>query len=349
MRSLLCGTAVLASLAVLAGAPAPAAPTPVGGPRPAPLEKYLPDDTDALLVVNVRQVLASPMAKKGLDKQVAALINHPAAQSYLKDAGFDPLKDIDRVIVCAGRSCWSDDENGREDGPFVLFQGRFDVAKARAKMAQLAADKKGTVHAFPDGKAYLLDEDGPYIAPLDSGNLLITGRKALVAEALAKAAGKRTTKLAKRQTIAEIKKLKADVAVQAFVLESTIVHSSRSTFKDAKGGKAVFRVKHTTLGEEGFKSIHLTINVKDDARGSVALTVKGPALFKAKADEFTEGLAEVRRALSRQAMREPKLAPIARFLDGVMLSTGGQTITLQGVVDYDTAKALLAEFVASVR
>jgi hypothetical protein len=349
MCSLLSLAAGFAALALLPGViAAPAGLRQVVGPKAPPLEKYLLDDTDCLLVIDVKQVLASPMVKKGLHKQIEALVDNPAAQLFLKDAGFDPLKDVDRVIVCVGRSCWSGDELGREDGPFILVRGRFDVPKARARMARLAADKVGRLLDLPHGKAILF-EPGPYVAPLDSTTLLITGKKALVADALAKAAGKKATKLANQQAVAEIKKLKANVTVQAFALESTIQSTTRSSFKDAKGRPLGFRVKHYTLGDGGFRSAHVAVTVKDEARGSVVLTVKDRALLKAKAEGLDKVLRETRMFLGQQAMRDPKKVPIARFCDGILLTTQDETITLQGAASVDLAPALLDQVMEAVR
>src|SRR4051794_6457376 len=68
--------------------------------RAADLDPYVPGDTTALLVINARQALDSPVVKKyALDKVQAALKQSAEAQRLLTAAGVDPLKDVDRILV----------------------------------------------------------------------------------------------------------------------------------------------------------------------------------------------------------------------------------------------------------
>src|SRR5262249_43833652 len=124
MRSLPPCRAGLLALALVAAAPAaPAAPVPAQAPVP-PLGKYLPDDTDFVAVVNVKQVVASPLFSKHFLKMAEAALKGEQAQRFLKGAGLDPLKDVDRVLVVLSRSCWNDARPGRNEGPVFIFQGR---------------------------------------------------------------------------------------------------------------------------------------------------------------------------------------------------------------------------------
>src|SRR5919202_323461 len=107
MRSITGVRVALAALTLLGFTlAAPSAPVPrPGGPSVPKLEKYLLDDTDFVLLVNVKQVLSSPMYKKNFEKLVEEFLKQPAAQAILQDAGFDPLKDVEWAAVYTGRSC----------------------------------------------------------------------------------------------------------------------------------------------------------------------------------------------------------------------------------------------------
>src|SRR5947207_11717491 len=86
------GTRVLA-LGLAAALLAPAA-------RAADVDKYLPKDTEQISVINVRQILGSALLKKvGLDNIREALKANEEVAGTLKGLGFDPLKDIDRIIA----------------------------------------------------------------------------------------------------------------------------------------------------------------------------------------------------------------------------------------------------------
>ena len=94
----------LLCLAVLAAAvPARAAPVPIHKGK-AGLGKYLLNDTDQVAVVEVKRVLASPLFTKHFRMTVQAALKGDAVVKVFKDTGFDPLKDLDRVILAGGRS-----------------------------------------------------------------------------------------------------------------------------------------------------------------------------------------------------------------------------------------------------
>src|SRR5262245_7628761 len=111
--------------------PALAAPAPLDGAAGS-FEKYLPDASDGVICINVRQFLDSPLIKKaGLDKLLAS---DDATQNTLKALGIDPLKDIDRVILA------NDKEKGSD--AYFIAQGKFDLGKLGAAAELAAKDKK---------------------------------------------------------------------------------------------------------------------------------------------------------------------------------------------------------------
>src|SRR5579859_3836766 len=71
-----------------------AAPAPELGASGS-LEKYFPDDANAVLLVNVKAILTSPLYAKNFSKQVEGLLAMEQVKPFLKDCGFDPVKDID--------------------------------------------------------------------------------------------------------------------------------------------------------------------------------------------------------------------------------------------------------------
>src|SRR5689334_14245666 len=72
--------------------------------RTSDFEKYLLDDTDAVLTINVKQLVGSTAYTKNLQKKIEDQLKALPAQMVLKDSGFDPLKDIERVTLVTGRS-----------------------------------------------------------------------------------------------------------------------------------------------------------------------------------------------------------------------------------------------------
>src|SRR5438105_4660189 len=102
----LCGLA-----AALAAAPA----------RAGEVDKYLPEDTEVLVSVNVRQIVDSDLFKKyALEQARAALKDQEDVQDVLKELGLDPFKDLDRVLVAKP-------SGGEQDRGLVIAYGRFDL------------------------------------------------------------------------------------------------------------------------------------------------------------------------------------------------------------------------------
>jgi hypothetical protein len=328
----------------LVALPLLAAPVPKKEQAPA-IDKYLPDDTDGVLVVNVKQILDSPAYKKSFQKQLGDLIARDEVQKYLKDCGFDPLKDIERVVVCISKSCFAKEGGSgedRDDGPFILFQGKFDSAKVKAKMAAIAKDHPEVITSSeaPGGQTiYRIDRRGPYATLLDSSTVVIAGKKSHVLDALLKASGKKTTKLLYKELSAHLKKLKTDVSVQGIALEQMVMTSTYERVND--GGKGRFERRNIRLVDKGYKEALLSITVKDDARGSLTWQIKDPDKSKALNAELTAGLTQIRTEGQREAARRPEMAPLVRFFEGVTIKSKGNSIVMEGKADVEMVQALI--------
>jgi hypothetical protein len=89
------------------------------------LTDFFPAGTKVVLGINVRRVAKSPLAQAGLTQAKSQMQSQAAAADWLKLAslaGFDPLRDIDEVLVAT---------NGEGQNPplLIVASGRFDVAR----------------------------------------------------------------------------------------------------------------------------------------------------------------------------------------------------------------------------
>ena len=89
------------------------------------LTDFFPAGTKVVFGINVRKVAASPLAQAGLTQAKTQLQAQAAAADWLKIAslaGFDPLRDIDEVLVAT---------NGEGQNPpsLIVVTGRFDVER----------------------------------------------------------------------------------------------------------------------------------------------------------------------------------------------------------------------------
>jgi hypothetical protein len=333
----------LPALAALALAcPALAAPSPVATPAPfGHLDRYLPDDTDFVLLLNVKPVVTSPLFTKHLKKQVDTWLAHPLAKPWLKDLGVDPLKDVDRLIVANARSCYGD-KPGSSEGPLVLIVGRFDPAKVHAALDKAARAGAGGVHAHKSGKEkiYEFKGSGPsgsgFAAVLDRNTFLVAQRKDQVVEALAKSAGKKKTALKYRAIPAALKTFKPDVAVQAVGLGEMAL----GVAPPPPAGMPAAATVHT-LGEVGIKELRVTVRVKDDIKATVVLTAKADAEGKKLFQNITNGLNLIKPAIKVQADTNKEFAPFVKVVDSITSKTAGRTMTLEGVVTSEAIQGFI--------
>lgn len=156
--------------------------------RAAEVDAYLPEDSETVLNLNVRQILDSQIIKKNfLEPAQEALRGNDQVQDILKDLGFDPFKDLDRIVIAA--------PGGTEkDRGLVILHGRFDVAKFKTKGEQVAKDYSENlkIHKILGGKHVLYevnvpDMDDPlFVALAGRDTLLASPGKDYVVDALKK-------------------------------------------------------------------------------------------------------------------------------------------------------------------
>ncbi len=161
--------------------------------RAAEVDPYLPPDTESVLNLNVRQILDSDLIKKNKLVEMAqeALRGNDQVQDILNDLGFDPFKDLDRIVMAS--------PGGTEkDRGLVIVHGRFDVAKFKAKAEEVAKDDAEhlKIHKILGGKQLLYEVNVPdvdepiFVALVGRDTLLYSPGKDYVVDALKKTIGK---------------------------------------------------------------------------------------------------------------------------------------------------------------
>src|SRR3954468_15012654 len=159
--------------------------------RAAEVDVLLPAETEAVMFVNVKQILDSDLVKKYALGQIKQALQGNENQKLLKDLGLDPLKDIDRVTV----GSWG---KGPEDMEAVaIVRGRFDPEKLFAAAKDQAgknADKMAIVEEKVGDKTYKLvkitQDNQPkpfYVAVADEKTIVGANDKKLTTNILAAA------------------------------------------------------------------------------------------------------------------------------------------------------------------
>src|SRR5262249_10385759 len=104
-------------------------------------DKYLLDDTDAVLTVEVRQFFDSPLFKTNYPPPLQTALKGDSITTMGHSFGVDPCKDVDRVLMVHGESCHRLKGKNGDRGYFFIVRGRFDPTKAHARAAQMAKEQ----------------------------------------------------------------------------------------------------------------------------------------------------------------------------------------------------------------
>lgn len=318
------GLLVLALLASgLTARAAPAPPVTIS-----PVEKYLPDDTNAVAVLNVKQVLASPLFVKHYKKELEELLKNPAAADWLKDSGIDPLRDVQRATLFMARSV---DSMPPQAAVSLLLQGRFDTGKLRAKMKERAKALPEVVKIHGAGVNSLYEIDLPWLGPLfvgqvDRGTILLTFRKDAFDVMRDKAAGKKTA-LKYLALGRMLKDLNPGVSLVVVATRDTAFGVGYTTA--GIGTKRVSEVKYHTLGEDGIEGVQATATLAADFRFRAAVTAPNAAGAKAMAKRVSRSLKKAVAVSKELAAKAPDAAVVVKALEALKVRAAGATCIVE--------------------
>jgi hypothetical protein len=152
--------------------------------RAADVDRYLPNDAQLIVHVNLREVLDAPLTRMyALDELHATLQKHDEVRQTLDAFGLDPFRDLLSVTIGALPG---------DDKPIGLavIRGRFDPVRVRAAAEQYARDHPDQlkVHARKAVPVYeaVTEKRTAFAALLDREVLLVSSSRELLAGAIAR-------------------------------------------------------------------------------------------------------------------------------------------------------------------
>ncbi len=331
--------------------PAPAAPGPAAK---AVSEKYLPDDADAVLVVNVKDVAASPLYSRHYQKKLRELLQGEAVPKWLKDLGTALPRDVDRVTLVLGPGAFAGPDASTGSGPTIILEGRPVVLWDTVK--QLAKDMPQVVREQKIGDATVYEINNPpgtpagFAAMPDDKTLVLVLRKEHMAEVLDKAAGRKKTRLKSQALRDLLAALKPDLAIQFAATKDMVTgHSVTST---TVMGQQVTEVKNFTLADVGIDSVRGRFRPGEKLEGSVTLTARDEETAKRISQAATAGLDQFQASLKRTLENEtekqllPVLKAIRETLKTVKIASRGRDITFEGQAGAEALEGLPLLFMA---
>jgi hypothetical protein len=318
----------IGSLALAALALAPAAPA-----HAADIGKYLPNDTEGVLTVNVRQLLDAPLLQKNIAELKKKLQEGEPAK-ILTALGFDPLKDVETVTVAGPVS--------KEflEKSLVVITGKFDVAKfqkaaeehAKNDAEHLKITKLGNYKVWEvSGVAQPPFPDTLYATMVDKTTVLLSGNKDYLKDALAKADGKKTTEL--RKEIGRLLK-KADLKQTAVVLVEAagLANLDIPNVPEEKVKEALEKVKNLTLAVKLAKDVTIQLGIGTTGAGEA----------KKMAEELNKLLLLAPGLIALAGSDNPQIAPYVdvakKLIKATKVSSKESNLVIKTVLTQDLLK-----------
>lgn len=283
--------------------------------RAGEVDKYLPDDAEIVIMVNVKQLTDSSLVKKfALGKLKDAIRSNKEVTALLDAVGFDPLKDLTGISVgLKGIS-----KNSEPKG-LAAVHGQFDVAKIEAKAAELikAQGDKVKVHTEGSRKIYEMkegDKGSNFLAIVDKTTAVFSQEKQAILDAFAICDGTKK---------ANLKKEISDLVEKADSKNSLWVGLPISTI--AKFGAPD---PLNIMGK--VDSFTTSVAVESDVKFAVTINAKSADDAKAIADMITMTLPQVQAVLKVNPIPPKALAIITDLLNSIQVTSDGSVAKLKG-------------------
>jgi hypothetical protein len=315
-------TGLLATAAVCLAWLAPA--------RAADVDKYLPNDTEIVVTINVRQIFDSALVKKyALEHLTAAIKASGETEKVLEALGLNPTTDVNSVALAG--------PGGDEpDKGLFIVRGKFDTAKFQAKAKEAAEQGKHlkiakagdyTVYEVP------IDNPGPvknmFVAVVDQETIVASPGQKYVTDALDKHAGKQQSTINK-DIQGLIGKEDANQSVWMVVLSSALRKSSFANNDE--------KVKEI-LGK--FQSFSGGFTVSDEVRLDLNIAAKNTDDAADLKKELSGGLEQAKGFAAVIAGSQPQLAPLTDVLDSIKVNADKNSVVLKGKVSKDLIEKAL--------
>jgi hypothetical protein len=299
----------------------------------AEVDKFLPNDSEAVSSVNIRQILDSALVKKyGLEPLKQAIKSNDEVQKTLNSIGLDPLKDLESLTSSSPGGSEADKKG------LLILHGQFDTTKFHAKAEEVAKDHADVlkIHKAGDYKLYEVSMQLPgqgekqpvFVGIVDKTTIVASPSQDYVVEAMDKGNGKKKTML-KKEVQQLIEKADTKQSIWIAALSSGIAVGQLG--QDEKVKEILDKVKTLTGG----------IAITDDVKAEFLITAKSADKAKEVAEAINEGLGKVKFFVGFLAMNKKELAPAITALETIKVVTKDSDLTVKGEVSKDVIEKLV--------
>jgi hypothetical protein len=296
------------------------------------VDKFLPEDSEIVVSVNVRQIAQSDLFQKNVEEQAReALKNSGELNDVLKDIGIDPFRDIDRVTSALPA-------RGDQDRGLVIVHGRFDPDKFQAKAEQEAKDRPDAVkiHKIADGQGgkFLVYEinvsdqaPAVFVALPDKSTVLASPGKDYVVDAMKKAGGADKAELKNKEMQALLERMNDKQGVSLAMVGSALTEGLPQEVRE------VFDKVDVVGGG---------VTVDDGIKIEIAVSAKDAGDAKDIGDAIKADLKQAKLLLAALAFAESNdVDALLDAVNSVKVSVKDKTVLLKGAVSADVIEGAL--------
>jgi Protein of unknown function (DUF3352) len=302
-----------------------------GPARAVDVEAFLPKESDAVVSINVRQLLDSDIIKKfALDIIKKGMKENQEAQRAFDALGLDPLKDFNRVTVGIGG------EDATDAKAVIVVEGKFDPKKINDTAADFA-QKKGQNIAVDklDGKTIykITGENQPnplFAAVVDPNTIVLATTKEYLGRSFEAAQGNVKSELKKE--LADLVK-KADPKATLFLVAATKGKLDKVPVPDPNVAKVL----------QDIESLTADLRVDKDIKLELVMGVKDDEIATALNGMVEEGLKQAQQFVPLIALQNPQLKPLGDMVNSIKTKAKGKSVVINALLPGDAIELMIKE------
>lgn len=276
-------------------------------------DKLTPADADAVVSVNVRQILDSQLFKKYGKADAEKALLDDNAKKILAVVGLDPLKDVDSIVFTNAGI----DKAKR----LIVIRGKFDADKIKAAAEKYAADKPDELKITKQDDLTIYEGKGdgkqPYYAHIvsDGKTVLISTDKAYLVQAVTSRSSGPSSELQRA--------LGAIDGKQSIWMAMVVTEEMRKAMESSPQGKELAPKLESVTG---------TVNVADDVVTSLVIHTNDPKA----AGDVKKLLNQVKPILTLAAASDERVGPlVGDLLDNLKITTDKTDVNVNLTVSAD--------------
>ncbi len=292
----------------------------------------VPRDAVSVGVVHLAEMRTSPLSSM-LFKQTDSVSAHGDAERFLNDAGLQPAKDIDLLVVAVTPVS----ALGSESKTLVAAEGRFDAGRLRKALTSRGAIEKksgnGSYLLLPEGDKDDKDGNRGAVAFADS-HLAIAGDEASVVQALEDRANGGTSFATAGALAHELRRIDAHATAWALV---DLTRAQRLANAPHIGSRSASAQQISTALNHVSTVALWAIDGGDELRVGGFGVANDTETLQLLEDTLRGGLAAMRLAVQDKS---PDLVSVLRRFD---VKRTDDSVTISGSVPAESLKKLSAK------